>query len=68
MDGSIQAYFEYKKIFIEAKVNITFSESDTFSDKSTNVKVKLVDVDIFVLMNFPPRFLQTSFYQSNQLQ
>ena len=46
MDGSIHAYFEYKKIFIEAEVNITFSESDTFSDKSTNVKVKLFLVDV----------------------
>ena len=41
MDGSIHAYFEYMKIFVEAEVNITFTESDTFSDKSTNVKVKV---------------------------
>ena len=40
MGGSLYAYFEYKKVFIDANVSITYQESEGDDFNTTDIEVK----------------------------
>ena len=40
MGGYLYAYFEYKKVFIDANVSITYQESEGDDFNSTDIEVK----------------------------
>ncbi len=39
MAGSLYAYFEYKKVFIDANVSITYEESEGDDFNTTDIEV-----------------------------
>ena len=39
MNGSIHAYFEYKRLFIEAEVKLDFADIEDLSRSATDIKV-----------------------------
>ena len=40
MSGDLYAYFEYKKVFIDANVSITYQESEGDDFNTTDIEVK----------------------------
>ena len=40
MGGSLYAYFEYKKVFIDANVSITYQESEGDDFNTTDIEVR----------------------------
>ena len=40
MAGSLYAYFEYKKVFVDASVEITYGESEGDGFNTTDIEVK----------------------------
>ena len=40
MSGYLYAYFEYKKVFIDANVSITYQESEGEDFNTTDIEVK----------------------------
>ena len=49
LGGSIYAYFEYKKIFVDAEVEINTGDIDSWSNNVTNIKVTILSLDVDIL-------------------
>ena len=40
--GSLYAYFEYKKIFVDANLTLEYEEKDNFKQNNTDIKVLIL--------------------------
>ena len=52
LGGSIYAYFEIKKVFVDAEVNITYSDIDSWSNNVTKIKVIMIKDLPFTLLSY----------------